>query len=226
MDDKCWKTRQVWLFCPLGDVPAESAPAGHTAVGACTRAITFGVEPAVHTLRENGPPIPGYDSPALPLKPSRDPALSLIALSGVEPPEPVMVEVPLVMNNSAFSPAQEIAGWRIGFAHWPEHSTCFLQTLNALRLAGALMVPVDVRWDEIDKCVIENRLDALICQESSPAFLRARSTGNPSVSEVLEDGTRIWLYGAQWAGDRLSCLTRVLRQVLRQTLRLTTRLNT
>lgn len=226
MDDKCWKTRRVGLFCPLEEIPADSAPARLTAAGTGARAITFGVEPAVHTLRESGPPIPGYDSPALPLKPSRDPALSLIALSGVESLEPVMAEVPLVMHNSAFSPSQEMGGWRIGFVHWHEHSTCFLQTLNALRLAGALLVPVDARWDEIDKCVIEHRLDALICQESSPAFQRAHGSSNPSACEVLEDGTRIWLYGAQWAGDRLSCLTRALHQVLRQTLRLTTRLNT
>ncbi|MGF6095890.1 hypothetical protein [Pseudomonas sp. 18175] len=195
-------------------------------MGADARAITFGVEPAVHTLRKGGPPIPGYDSPALPIKPSRDPAFSLIALSGAEPQEPVMVEVPLVMNNSAFSPSQEMVGWRIGFAHWHEHSTSFLQALNALRLAGAFMVLVDARWDAIDECVIEHRLDALICQESSPAFQKAHSNGNPSACEVLEDGTRIWFYGARWAGDRLSCLTLALRPVLRQTLRLTTRLNT
>lgn len=225
MDDKCWKTRQVGLFCRLGDIPTEHSPTGASAGSARPGGISFGAESTTHAPREVATPIPGYNAPALPMKPSRDPALSLIALSGAPPAEQVMVEVPLVLNNSAFTPAHELAGWRIGFDHRHARSACLLDALQVLRLAGALTVPVDVAWDRIDQCVIEYRLDALICEQGSPGFQSAQDNGNPCACEVLEDATRVWFYGARWAGERLTGLTRVFRQVLRQTSGRLTRVN-
>ncbi|WP_167496742.1 hypothetical protein [Pseudomonas kairouanensis] len=171
------------------------------------------------------------------MKTVRDPALSLNALSGSDPSGPVMVEVPLVSNNSTLAALHLLAGWRIGFAHRsvgveaPEvlcHSAAFLQALNLLRSAGALLVPVDAcRGDdashftlqarnEIEACVSEHCLDAVVSESNSTAFHAACTSGSPGVCESLTDGSLLWFYGARWAGDRLMALVHIYRQLLQQ----------
>lgn len=59
--------------------------------------------------------IPGYNALAPHLRPVRDPALSLVALSGEDPTEPVMVEVPLVLNNTTFTATRALTGYRVGY---------------------------------------------------------------------------------------------------------------
>jgi Asp-tRNA(Asn)/Glu-tRNA(Gln) amidotransferase A subunit family amidase len=145
----------------------------------------FGAEqPMARTL------IPGHNAIAPPIVPLRDPALSLVALSGIDPAEPAMGEVPFVMNNTAFTATEVLSGWRIGFAeryvrgvyYEPvEHSAALLRAFHILRQAGAQLVPVDARREdptlqftlqrnEIDDLVIKHRLDALVSDGQSAAF--------------------------------------------------------
>lgn len=178
-------------------------------------------------------PIPGYNAPALPARPARDPALSLAALSGIDPTGPVMVEVPLVLNNTSFTASQMLSGWRIGFAdryvqgghrEAVEHSEALCAAFDLLRQAGAHLVPVDARREdsslqfslqsnEIDDLMTAHRLDALVSGSESVAFHRACINGYPSLCEPLGDGAKLWFYGAQWSRDALPLLLHAYRQV-------------
>lgn len=178
-------------------------------------------------------PIPGYNAPALPARPARDPALSLAALSGIDPTGPVMVEVPLVLNNTSFTASQMLSGWRIGFAdryvqgghrEAVEHSEALCAAFDLLRQAGAHLVPVDARREdsslqfslqsnEIDDLMTAHRLDALVSGSESVAFHRACISGYPSLCEPLGDGAKLWFYGAQWSRDALPLLLHAYRQV-------------
>ncbi|AZF06924.1 hypothetical protein [Pseudomonas sp. R5-89-07] len=165
------------------------------------------------------------------IKPTRDPALSLIAISGVDPTEPVMVEVPLVQNNSAFSASPVLAGWRIGYASRyvrgghtvpTDQSANLRRAFVILRHAGAQLVAVDAQRTDnplesgkaIDELVASYRLDALVSDDQSAAFHAACRSGYPSACEVLDDGTRLWFYGARWAADRVNVLLRTYRQLV------------
>ena len=196
---------------------------------ASAHGIAFGSDPQSHAHPEGRIPIPGYTSPALPLKPVRDPSLSLIALSGVDPSGPVMVEVPLVQNNNVLAVSQALAGRRIGFAERfvqgepLEHTTAFLNALDVLRRAGAQLVPVlaqrsddsllfDLQTrNEIDAHVSENRLDALVSDSRSAAFHAACWNGYPVHGEPLEEGATVWFYGARWSKDALQALVQEYR---------------
>lgn len=178
-------------------------------------------------------PIPGYNAPAIPAKAARDPALSLIALSGIDPTGPVMVEAPLVLNNSSFTASQMLSGWRIGFAeHYVrgdhrepvEHGAALRAAFDHLRQAGAQLVPVNARHqdhslqftlqtNEIEDLVSAHRLDALVSGSESGAFHSACISGYPSLCEPLGDGTKLWFYGARWSRDALPLLLRAYRQV-------------
>ncbi|MFT0473569.1 hypothetical protein ACMSI6_06440 [Pseudomonas antarctica] len=179
------------------------------------------------------PLIPGYNTLAPPLRPVQDPALSLIALSGIDPTGPVLVEVPLVLNNTTFTASQMLAGWRIGFAdryvrgdHGEplEHRAAMYRAFDILRQAGAHLVAVDARREdhglqftlqrnEIDHLVTEHRLDALVSDDQSAAFHRACISGYPSLCEPFEDGTKLWFYGARWSRDALPVLLCAYRHI-------------
>lgn len=203
--------------------PAPAKPESPSPAG-----IVFGAAHAVGVA-----PIPGYNAPALPAKPARDPALSLTALSGIDPTGPVMVEVPLVLNNTSVAASQLLSGWRIGFAdryvqgehrEGVEHSEALCAAFDILRQAGAQLVPVDARREnhslqftlqsnEIDELVTAHRLDALVSDSESVAFHRACVSGYPSLCEPLEGGAKLWFYGAQWSRDALPLLLRAYRQI-------------
>ncbi|MFO2462720.1 amidase family protein [Pseudomonas sp. 15FMM2] len=181
---------------------------------------------------------PRFDVPGPMMRTVRDPALSLMALSGLDPVGPVMVEVPPVQDNSALTTPPALAGWRIGFAdeylrggerETAEHSSAFLRALEVLRTAGAQLVPVSALIpdtalhfttdlsNEIDERVAEHRLDALVSDEQSPAFHASCKTGYPGISLPLSNtGVAIWFYGARWARDSLSVLVRAYQKVLLQ----------
>lgn len=197
--------------------------------------ITFGSSPGASEHAQGGVPSPRVDVPGPMMKTVRDPALLLTALSGVDPSGPVMVEVPLVLNNSAFTRSQELAGWRIGFANryvgasdMLEHSAAFVQALNILRSAGALLVPLDAQRvdlanqftlgtrNEIDERVGEYHLDAIVCESKNTAFHGACESGSAGMCELLEGGTMLWFYAARWAGERLRVLVGIYRQLLQQ----------
>ncbi|KRP75534.1 hypothetical protein E1K68_22010 [Pseudomonas sp. B2021] len=158
----------------------------------------------------------------------RDPALSLVAISGVDPTEPVMVEVPLVLNNTTFTATQALTGYRIGYAEryvqgnqveLVERSAALHRVFDTLRHVGVQWVAVDMQRSgdsqqacrEIDELVAGLRLDALVSEDPHAAFHHAIRGGYPSVCETLEDGSRVWFYGARWAGDRLAALARAYR---------------
>lgn len=223
---KYWHLGMPCLARHTLPMPGETAETGGAATEAqahntSSRGIVFGAE------------IPGYNALAPQIKPVRDPALSLIALSGIDPAEPMMVEVPLVLNNTTFTDTPVLAGWRIGFAeryvrgdHQEpiEQAAAFCQALDILRLAGAQLVPVaaqrtdeTLRFDlhtrnEIDDLVTEHRLDALVSDGQSAAFHGACRSGYPSLCETLADGTKLWIYGARWSRDALPNLLRAYRQ--------------
>lgn len=183
---------------------------------------------------------PRFDIPGPMMKTVRDPSLSLLALSGVDPVGPVMVEVPPVMENNAAKSAPALADWRIGYAdeylrnnarEMVEHSSVFLQALEVLRAAGAEVVPVLALLpdstahftlassNEIDERVSEHRLDALVSDGQSPAFHGFCKTGYPGVCQIFHDelhGTKVvlWFYGARWARESLSALVRVYQQAM------------
>lgn len=251
MDEKCRKFSRTCVPCPTGrtaSLPSDCMPAPTlseiTSESPSKGGIAFGPAPRVSEHSAGaGIPLPRFDVPGPMMKTVRDPALSLNALSGIDPSGPVMVEVPLVLNNSTFTSVQALTGWRVGFAHRYVdaggaeavcHSAAFLQALNTLRLAGALLVPLDAHRsdeahqftlntrNEIDARVSEHRLDALVCESQSAAFHGACRSGYPALCESLEDGTTLWFYGALWAGDRVVALVKVYRQLLQQTVLLPT----
>lgn len=227
MECSCRKYWRAGLPCPtMQPPPALMEPAGTAAAHppaerASPRSIAFDVEPAP---AHPGVLVPGYNALALPLKPLRDPALSLIALSGVDPSEPVMVEVPLVQNNSAFTCARTLAGRRVGFAdryqrgdeHCPiEHRASFSRALDVLRSAGAQLLPVPAQLpddglyfnlhtrNEIDERVTEYRLDALVSDSQSDAFhapagVAIRSSASHSMTARRCGSTPLAGRGIRW----------------------------
>lgn len=245
MDEKFRKYWRPCVPCPTGRAPslssgciAPSTLSDNTNESLGKRGIAFGAVPRAYEHLVTGTSLPRLDVPGPLMKTVRDPALSLNALSGIDPSGPVMVEVPLVLNNSTFASVQTLAGWRIGFAQRYVgageaeaicHSAAFLQALNTLRSAGALLVPVESHRsdaanqftlqtrNEIDACVSEHRLDAVVSESSSAAFHGACKSGYPGMCESMVDGTNLWFYGARWAGDRLMALVQVYRQLLQQT---------
>lgn len=232
MDIECRKSLQLGVPCRLGPPSplsssaekvdlrtAQPIPSGDTAG---PRGIAFGSVSDGDRPVAAGIPIPGYDAPALPVKPGRDPSLLLIALSGVDPSAPVMVEVPLVQNNTTFTPDRGLAGLRVGVAkryvrgddHEPvEHRAPFLLALDALRLAGAELVPVPAQraddrlkfnlhtCNEIDALTRQYRLDAVVSDSQSAAFHDACWAGYPGLGEPLGDGSTMWFYGARFSKD-------------------------
>lgn len=190
--------------------------------------IVFGAEHSDSAVR-----IPGYNALPPLVRTVRDPSLSLIALSGIEPTGPVMVEVPLVLNNTSFTATQMLAGWRIGFAgryvcgghaEPVEHSSALRRAFDTLRQAGAQLVAVDAQRandsveftlqviNEIDDLVTRHRLDALVSDDLSSAFHDACLNGYPSLCEPLEDGVQLRFYGARWSRDSLTALAQAYRQ--------------
>lgn len=239
MDIKCKKLWLAGLPCPSEHPPAAlqepATRAQPPSDDASLRGINFGTDPRADLHAKAGVPIPGYDAPALPLKPLRDPSLSLVALSGVDPSGEVKVEVPLVQNNSIHSSDQALAGRRVGFAELLvqgnrrepiEHRAAFLQALITLRQAGAQLVPVPAQWcdtrlqfnlhtrNEIDEHISDYRLDALVSDSRTAAFHAACWSGYPGLGEHLEEGATLWFYGARWAGDSLAALVREYRNLL------------
>lgn len=242
MESKCSKNPRMAATCPLGQpVAALMDMAGRAP--ACSpppadqtppRSIAFGVDQHLQVHPKDGVLIPGYNVPALPIKPVRDPALTLIALSGIEPEGPVMVEVPLVQNNSTFTPDSALAGRRVGFAdrygrggeHEPiKQRAPFTRALALLRQAGVLLLPVpaqrvddSLQFDlhtrnEIDDLMNEYRLDALVSDSQSAAFHGACWSGYPRLGEPLGEGTTLWFYGARWSKDSLATLVQGYRSV-------------
>ena len=184
--------------------------------------------------REGAARVPGYNALAPLIKPVRDPALSLIALSGMDPTEPVMAEVPLVLNNTTSTASLGLEGYRIGYVNRyvqgnqvevVDHSAALHRVFDTLRQAGVQLVSMDAQrvddslqfnlsvCNEIDELVSEYRLDALVSDDPSAAFHGACKHGYPNVCETLEDGTRLWFYGARWAAARLTVLLRAYRQL-------------
>ncbi|UII70352.1 hypothetical protein LVW35_22230 [Pseudomonas sp. HN11] len=245
MDIKCKKNSQLAALCRLGlasTVPPESFGSTTTSAVACIdpanargRGVVFDMAASTDSHVTARVPIPGYDAPALPLKPVRDPSLSLIGLSGIDPSGPIMVEVPLVQNNSAFTADRVQNEWRVGFAecyergvdHEPiEHSPLFLRALDVLRLAGAQLVPVPAQrandslalglhtGNEIDGLITRFQLDALVSDSHSAAFHEACWSGYPALGEPLGEAT-LWFYGARWSKDLLPALVQGYRSVRR-----------
>lgn len=234
MDEKCRKYWPVRVPClpvqPLSSL-VEPAPTGLAPEAASRHGIAFGVEPLPGMSHESGIPIPGYDAPGLPLKTVRDPSLSLIALSGIDPSAPVMVEVPLVQNNTTFTATSALTGRRVGVAerfddNTPiEHHASFLRALEILRRAGTHLVPVPARAargglhftlqsrNEVDELVSEYRLDAVLSDSRSGAFHSACWSGYPGLGEPLEDGATLWFYGARWSKAALATLVQGYRSV-------------
>jgi len=230
---KCW---QAGVACPARQPASELAESSCLVTAptglASPRSIAFGVDPHVYGKLGASIPIPGYDAPSLPLKPLRDPSLSLIALSGIDPSGPVMVEVPLVENNTTFTAAQALGGRRVGFAErfveddeheQVEHTPSFLRALDILRRSGAELVPVHAHRsnhtlpgrNEIDDLVHEYRLDALVSDSRSTAFHAACLSGYPRLGEPLGEGTTLWFYGSKWAKDWLAPLVQRYRSARR-----------
>lgn len=236
MESKCQKYWQAGLACPTGQPASVLAEASGLATTlneqVNPRGIAFGVEPLARDNPGQSVPIPGYDAPSLPLKPSRDPSLSLIALSGVDPSGPVMVEVPLVENNTTFTADHALGGRRVGFAErfvegsqheQIEHHPSFLRALDVLRRSGTELVPVPEHRanhtlhsrNEIDELVRAFRLDALVSDSRSSAFHGACWSGYPGFCEPLGEGATLWFYGARWAKDWLPALVQGYRRARR-----------
>lgn len=240
MDSKCRKVSRVDAVCQVGQPLSslldmtDSAPSCRrpSPDQAPPRSIAFDVDPHPHTHPKGGVLIPGYNVPALPLKPMRDPLLTLIALSGIDPEGPVMVEVPLVQNNSTFTAMQALAGRRVGYAerygrgdgHEPiQHRAPFVRALDVLRRAGAQLIPVPAQrvdgtltfnlhtHNEIDELVNEYRLDALVSDSQSAAFHSACWSGYPRFGEALYGGATLWFYGARWSKESLAALAQGYR---------------
>lgn len=235
MSDDCKKLWRLGIPCfsaashavEQGSVdPGSASTTAARTDNANPGAIVFGAARA-----EGAVLIPGYNALAPMIKPPRDPALSLIAISGVDPTEPVMVEVPLVQNNSASRASLVLEGWRIGYASRyvrdgliepADHSATLQRAFVILRQAGVQLVAVDVQCTSdplesgtaIDELATRHRLDALISDEQSQAFHAACASGYPSGCQALEDGARLWFYGARWAGERVRVVLRAYAQLI------------
>lgn len=187
--------------------------------------IVFGAEYVERTA-----PVPGYNAPAPLIRLIRDPSSSLIAFNGMPVTEAAMMEIPLVLDSTTVTVSQVLAGWRIGFAEQYvggdhiEHSAVLLRVFDILRRGGAQLVPVQVRFEEdilqftlqsneVDDLVSQHRLDALVSDDQSAAFHRARVSGYPALCEPLEGGAKLWFYSAQWSRDALPALLCAYRQI-------------
>ncbi|SDR70257.1 hypothetical protein SAMN04490205_0065 [Pseudomonas trivialis] len=194
----------------------------------CLSGIIFGDEHAEGTVF-----IPGYNAVAPMIRPARDPALSLVALSGIDPSEPVMVEVPLVLNNTTFTATPLLAGWRIGYVDRyvrgehtepAQQSPALCRAFDILRQAGAQWVAVDAQQaddslhfslrnrNEIDELMADYRLDAVVSDDRRAAFHGDSPSDYPRVCEVLEDGTQLWFFASRRSRASLSLLVRAFRQ--------------
>lgn len=139
-----------------------------------------------------------------------------------------MVQVPLVQNNSTFTPAHALSGRRVGFAErfagapdheLIEHSPSFLRALAILYRAGAQPVPMRACQgngtpqlrNEIDELVHQYQLDALVSDSRSAAFHHACWSGYPVLGEPLGDGATLWFYGAHGSRDSLTSLVQGYR---------------
>ncbi|KAF1030943.1 MAG: hypothetical protein GAK37_01032 [Pseudomonas sp.] len=236
MDDTCSKWQRTGARCVIGQIlssePAR-APLDKSFPATRQNGIAFGeeacpIEPALWPA-----PGPRFDVPGPMMHTRRDPALSLVAMSGVDPAESVMVEVAPVMPDTLVLQTHALVGWRVGFADryvwgeaapFPEHSSYFFQALETLRLAGAQLVPVPARAvepgfhftldtrNEIDERVTEHRLDALVADAQCPAFHAACKPGNGALCVSTVEGTTIWFYSSRWAQDSLGVLVQVYQQ--------------
>jgi len=242
MEGKCKKYGWPGMGCQVGAWGAALTESTGLATATCHSAvepasppsIAFGGVPLPQAHADSRVPIPGYDAPALPIKPMRDPSLSLIALSGVDPREPVMVAVPPVQDNCTFTTVHGLSGKRIGFADCygsgPDqtsiaHRALFMRALETLCRAGVKLVPVPARrvdaslqfnlhtHNEIDELVNEYRLDALVSDSQSAAFHEACWAGYPRFGEPLEGGTTLWFYGARWSRESLAVVVQGYRSV-------------
>lgn len=244
MDIKCRKNLQLSMPCrfgpPLSVLPAmaglTSAPSTPSTDTASPSGIAFGAASGDDRHLSGGILIPGYNAPALPVKPMRDPSLSLVALSGIDPSGPVMVEVPLVQNNTTFTVDRRVTGLRVGVAQRYErgddhprieHRALFVRALESLRLAGVERVHVPAQWaddtlkfnlrtrNEIDELFSQYRLDALVSDSQSAAFHEACLAGYPRLGEPLGDGTTLWFYGSRLSKDSLPNLVQGYRSACR-----------
>ena len=236
MEHDSRKNWQLGVPCRHGvALPATGEPGGLECVAPPVKidkvspsGIVFGAEHPEGAVR-----IPGYNALAPLLKTVRDPSLSLIALSGIEPTGPVMVEVPLVLNNTTFTASRLLAGWRIGYAgryvrgehaEPVDHSSALRRAFDILRQAGAQLVAVDAQLtddsleftlqvtNEIDELVIRHSLDALVSDDLGGAFHAACLSGYPCFCEPLEEGIELRFYGARWSRDSLAALVQAYLQ--------------
>lgn len=244
MDIKCRKNLQSGMPCRYGP-PSPVLPemAGLTRAppipstdAASPSGIAFGAASDGDRHLSGGISIPGYSAPALPVKPVREPSLSLVALSGIDPSGPVMVEVPLVQNNTTFTADRSVTGLRVGIAEryargeghpCIEHCALFVRALENLRLAGVELVQVPALWaddtlqfnlhtrHEIDALFSKYRLDALVSDSLSAAFHDACRAGYPRLGEPLGDGTTLWFYGVRWSKGALPNLVHGYRSACR-----------
>lgn len=251
MDEKSRKVPASGAPCLFKQpVSGESSAPPSCAPTAC-KGVVFGGK-AAGAITDSAPPQgglefgissgygPRFDIPGPMMHTVRDASLSLIALSGVDPQAPVMVEIPPVADAGHLRHTPSLAGSRIGFAseyvaggvrETIRHSAHFVLVLNALRAAGAQLVAVTARLaddtrhftldpgNEINDRVTENRLDGVVAAAHSATFEQASAAGNPSFcvpAGMDADGVArvVWFYGAHWAGDRLAALVRGCRQVL------------
>jgi hypothetical protein len=233
IEKDCRTHWQLGMPCHMGSLTGEEISSTAVPVHAQPdKANQAGIVFAAEHVKSVAPN-PGYNTLAPLVRAVRDPALSLIAVSDVDPTGPVMVEVPLVLNNTTFTASQLLSGWRIGFADQyvcgdhrepVEHSAALRRAFEVLRQAGAQLVPVDARREaynlqfslqrrnEIDQLVTEHRLDALVSDDQSTAFHGACTNGYPSFCEPLETGAKLCFYGARWARDALPTLLSAYRQ--------------
>jgi hypothetical protein len=269
MDDKCRKVVSTVVPCLFGQslsgegsVPASCAPVKGKASEAATARLVFGSHAGGAIVDSSPHPGgldfgiagghagygPRFDIPGPMMRTVRDPALSLSALSGVDPEGPVMVEIPPVADAGHLRNTPSLAGSRIGFAREYVsgdvrealvHSAHFAHVLDVLRAAGAQLVPVhahladDRRYftldpgNEINDRITESRLDVLVSDSQSSAFHRTATAGNPRMCVLTgtnADGawTSIWFYGAHWARDQVAALAQGCQQALSQSTRPTT----
>ncbi|MDY7534964.1 hypothetical protein RGV33_25360 [Pseudomonas sp. Bout1] len=251
MDEKSRKVTASGAPClfkqsVLGDssVPLPCAPTvskgvvfGSDADGAIVNSAAYSGSLEFGAINGYGP---RFEMPGPMMRTVRDPSLSLIALNGVDPEGPVMVQVPPVADAGQWRSTLSLAGSRIGFAcecvaggvrETIQHSAQFARVLNALRMAGAELVPVQAlvtdnarhftldSSNEINDRVAENRLDGLVSDAQSTAFHQASTAGNPSFRVPVGMGadgvsTVIWFYGAHWSAERLAALVLGCRNVL------------
>jgi len=213
MDDNGRKVTASGALCLFKQTVSGDSSVPPACAPTVSQGVVFGADPAGVIVRSGDHPSglefgsssgygPRFDIPGPMMRAVRDPSLSLIALGGVDPEGPVMVEIPPVADAGHLINTRPLAGSRIGFAseyvagdvrETIEHSAHFAQVLNVLRTAGAELVPVHARvmddarhftldpGNEINDRVTENRLDGLVSDAQSAAFHQAATAGNPRI---------------------------------------------